>query len=204
MKRVSLARCMLVGIAFVCGVYGAYGYGPGGGLRLALARIDDQGIVQIREITSSGPQETVVKIKREKDGKIWEEDVKFKQSMVNERITQIDGRALKVFDTDRKELNGAKLPELLEREVPVVLADNPELIDRRVLPVLKKGTLIITGVPFGYYHGGPPVTYPAPVPAPGVIVAPPAKKVAPAPPPKDDVEPVLPLPKTKEKAPRPG
>lgn len=184
MTRASISFCLVLTFAATAqpggGGYGHYGHhGGGSGLRVGLAKMEADGKVRIREIHAGPQMSQRVKVRKEQDGKLWEEDVDVKHTHISEHIIHLDARALKVFDVDSKPVPQALVSELLQREIPVVLSDPDRKMDRRLLPILKKGALIVVLPMHGHGHGynGDVVV---PVPAkkmPEKIVPPPAKKV---------------------------
>src|SRR5437660_1105234 len=110
MTRAILSAVVLATLP--AGLFGQ-GYGPGsyGGdqLRVCLARVDDQGILHVREFHAGPPVTQKVLLKRQQGGKEVYEEVQIKNASRSETVLVVDLKAAKVFDAGNKPVDPGRV-----------------------------------------------------------------------------------------------
>jgi hypothetical protein len=124
------------------GGYGAYGGFAGPQPALCLARVDDRGVVHIRQVNGITQAPQVVTMQKVNErGETVNVSVTFARQLINQQITTMPGNVVRLFDTAGKEQDAGRLADLLRSERPVLVVEGPPQVKflqgfKKDLPVL--------------------------------------------------------------------
>jgi hypothetical protein len=140
-------------------------------VNFCVARIDDKGVLHLREFVNSSPRADEVEgVEIDKDGRPVRRKVKVTQQSLTENVFQFEATAAKGFDGVGKDVAAADLAKRLEKETPVVVLDLGRKPDATLKATLKKETLVLS-VPFSFVgvrasRGVATTPVPTPLPTP--------------------------------------
>jgi hypothetical protein len=147
-------RWLGTGMILVAVVTGVQAFGTPGNLRVCLARIDDNGYLQIRDVgATSSPQTHTVKRQKTTDQGPLLYEASVEVMFATEHILRIRPKDVEVFDSGNNAVDPGRLAELFQREIPIVLCDGGKKLGPAYLPILKKDTLIVV-LPISWTPGG--------------------------------------------------
>jgi hypothetical protein len=158
MKR--LIGTVLLGLSLSLTVRAGYGADGGiGGLQpaMALARVDDRGMLHVRIVTGQRAPDREITIKRTTDkGEIVLQKVLVGRQSLDELSLTLPLAIVKRYDTEGKTRDTRELSGLLKSEKPILVIWGPP--DVKALAAFKPDLPVLT-IPVGY---GAPEVIPAP------------------------------------------
>lgn len=121
---------------------------------MCLARVNDKGGIAIRSISGmrTPSREMVIKKKNEK-GELVDVKIAVGRQKIDEYITTVPTGLIKLYDTDGKAQDAAKLADLLRAETPVlVIGETPDV---KFLTTFRKDLPVLSVPPLNYGYGPP-------------------------------------------------
>lgn len=162
-----MTRTALVLALFLSAVASASGQ-----VHFCVARVDDKGMLHLREFGNSTPRTTEVDgVEIDKDGRPIRRKVTVTHQTLTETVMEFEASAATAFDGAGKNITAADLVKRLTKETPVVVLDGGKKLDASLTAALKKETLVLT-VPFSFValqagsRGPLPIAPPPPPPIP--------------------------------------